>query len=295
MKFLGTVINTSTSCDNVTDPKILSGQLLNTKKSFRQKKYTHVRISEISTFCPREYSLGYLSQAQSESFVDFGMQQQMDLGSAIHYWLQNKSKVFDVYGNWLCLSCQKTRLNKYGTKYFGQKPNTPCLSCGAHSDATIYEEFYFRLDAPYRIVGKIDCVLKKDDVYRFGDFKSYFEQPKSGFPNAKDVAQLASYAYFYNHVPEENKFPVQIDTSTSYLHYISKKFSYSESILTFPVKQPEKLLDKIKANVLSFTKAANGGPIPEPLDGCVSASFVSGRAKECHMKDNCKQLFQEGK
>jgi len=295
MKFLGTVTkNTTATCDNVQDPKILSHQLLNTKKQPRFKKYNQVRISEIGTFCSREYALGFKTEAQQKSWVEFGLQQQFDLGSAIHWYLQNKSNVFNIYGNWACRGCGQIRLTKYGTKYFGQKPKTKCLNCGASHQATEYSEFYFRLESPYRIVGKIDGVIKKDDVYRFVDFKSYFEVPKSGFPSAKDVAQLSAYAYFYNFAPEEDKFPVQIDTNTSYLHYISKKFSYSESILTFPVSPSEKLLEVMKKKVRDFTISTEGGPLPEPLDPCVRNEFNAGRSKDCFMRDLCQQYYRDG-
>ena len=296
MKFLGTSIKkTVTTCDKVEDPKILSNQLLNTKKSFRLKKYNHIRISEIDSFCPREYAIGFQTQAAQKSFVDFPLQQQFDLGSAIHWWMQNKSKTFRVWGFWKCLACGKPRLTKYGTKFFGTKPQTPCLNCGASHHATEYDEFYFRLDKPYRIVGKIDGVIEKDGVYRLVDFKSFWEQPKGGFPNGKAVAQLASYAHFYNYVPEEDKFPVEIDTSTAYLHYISKKFSYSESILTYPVKKNSILLDIITKRVLSFTQAVENNTVPEPLEQCIRADWKSGRSKNCFLKDICKQYYQEGR
>lgn len=295
MKFIGTSKKNITTCDGVEDPKILSHQLLNTKKSFRLKKYTHIRISEIGTFCPREYTCFYLNDAAQKSFVDFPLQQQFDLGSAIHWWMQNKSKTFQIYGFWRCLSCSQTRLNKYGTKYFGTKPNTPCLNCGAHQDATEYEEFYFRMDDPYRVVGKIDGIIKKDNVFRFVDFKSYWEKPKAGFPSGNDVAQLTSYAYFYNFVPEEEKFPVEIDTNTSYLHYISKKFSYSESILTYKVQPSKKMLDIIKERVVQFTKSAKDGTIPQPFDICVRNEWKSGRSKDCPARALCKKYYQEGK
>jgi hypothetical protein len=296
LKFLGTSTKkVVTTCDKVEDPKILSHQLLNTKKSFRYKAYTHVRISEISKFCPREYAIGYQTDSKQTSFVEFPMQQQFDLGSAIHWWLQNKSKVFDIYGWWKCKSCQTTRLNKYGTKYFGPKPKTPCLNCNAHHEATEYEEFYFRVDSPYRVVGKIDGIIVKDDVYRFVDFKSYWEQPKTGFPNGDDVAQLASYAFFYSQLPSELQFPVPIDTESSYLHYISKKFSYSDSILTYTVKQNDKMINKIKEKVAAFTRAVDDGSVPEPLDYCIRNKWESGRSKQCFLSDICKKYYQEGK
>jgi hypothetical protein len=295
MKFIGTSKKQETTCEGVQDPRILSHQLLNTKKSFRFKKYNQIRISEIGTFCPREYAIGYLTQAEQKSFVEFGLQQQFDIGSALHYWCQNRSKTFKIYGFWKCLACDQTRKTKYGNRYFGQKPMTKCLNCGASSKATEYEEFYFRLENPYRVVGKIDGVIEKDGIYRFIDLKSYWEKPKGGFPAAKDVAQLSAYSFFYNYVPEEDKFPVDIDTGTSYLHYISKKFSYSESILTFPIKPSKKLIKVMIDRVKSFTLAVNGGALPEPFDICIRNEFKSGRAKDCYLKDVCKQYYQDGK
>jgi hypothetical protein len=286
-----------TTCDGVTDPKILSGQLLNTKKSFRYKKYTHVRISEIHSFCPREYAIGYLDDVAQESYIDFALQTQFDIGSALHFWLQNKSKVFKniLCGFWKCEACGNLRLDKNGKPYFGTKPKEPCPHCGANANATFYDEFMFRLDEPYRIVGKIDAVIKKDGVYRFGDFKSYWQKPDTGFPTGKDIAQIASYAFFYQYVPEELKFPVNIDTSTSYLHYISKKFSYSESILTFPIQPSKKMTDTIANRVLEFTNATKTGELPMPFEPCIRSDFKGGKAKNCFLADTCKKYYYEGR
>jgi len=295
MKFLGTVTkNTTATCDNVQDPKILSHQLLNTKKQPRFKKYNQVRISEIGTFCSREYALGYKTDSQQKGWVDYPLRQMFDLGSAIHWWYQNRSNVFNIYGFWECRACLTTRLTKYGTKYFGQRPKTKCLNCGADAAASEYQEMYFRLESPYRIVGKIDGVIKKDNIYRLIDLKSYFEVPEAGFPNAKDVAQLSAYAYFYRFIPEDQKFPVDIDTNTSYLHYISKKFSYSDSLLTYPVTPSDKLLEIMKKRVADFTTSTEGGPLPAPLDICIRNDFNAGRAKSCFMRDLCHQYYREG-
>ena len=300
MKFLGTTTKAAnqTTCDGVEDPRILSAQLLNTKKSFRLKGYTHVRISEIGTFCPREYAIGYQLGSKKESYVEFATQQQFDLGSALHYWYQNGgSKVFKdvLHGWWFCLSCQQTRKNKDGTNYFGLKPTTKCNNCGAHPAASQYQEFFFRIDNPYRVVGKIDGVIKKDNVYRFCDLKSFWKKPDSGFPAGNDVTQIASYAHFYNFVPEEQKFPVPIDTSTVYLHYISKKFSYSDSLPTYQIKPTQKMIDLIVKRVKDFTDSTITGVLPEPFEQCVRNKFEKGRAKDCFLKNNCLHYYQEGK
>ena len=300
MKFLKTTTKETqggnkTQYDNIEDPNILSNQLLNTKKTFRYKKYTHVRISEVHSFCPREYAIGYLTDTAQENYVDFPLQQQFDLGSALHWYLQNKSKVFkDVLCGWFkCKACGNFRKNNDGSRYFGTRPKGNCETCGAFPEATEYEEFMFRSDEPYRIVGKIDGVVMKDGVYRFCDFKSYWQKPDSGFPNGKDVIQLASYMHFYTYLPKELKFPVNIDTSIGYLHYISKKFSYNESILTYPVKPTQKAIDTIVRNVEAFTNAAKTGTLPEPFDNCIRSDFSKGRAKNCYLSDRCKQFYYD--
>jgi hypothetical protein len=298
LKFLGTVINSNkktTSSDGIEDPSILSSRIINKKKSFRVKKYTHVQLSGADSFCPREYTIGFFSGAKPESYVDFQMQQQFDIGSAMHWWYQNRSKVFRnvLNGFWFCLACKQTRMNKYGTRYFGTKPNTPCLSCGADSDATEYQEFMFRLDAPYRVVGKLDAVMSVENVFRLADFKSFWEKPDSGFPIGKDVVQLSCYQFFYNFVPEEEKFPVPIDTKGSYLYYISKKFSYKDSILTYLVEHNDKLLEAIKTRIKAFTDGVNGGAIPDPFDFCIGSNFKTGRAKDCALKDMCHSLYRD--
>jgi len=298
LKFLRTTVEeketgkNTTQYDNIKDPQILSSQLLNTKKSFRYKKYTHIRISEIHSFCPREYALGFLTDTSQKNFVDFPLQQQFDLGSAIHFWVQNKSKVFKdvLYGNFKCLACQRLRENKDGSLYFGTRPNTPCPFCGANQQATEYNEFMFRVDEPYRVVGKMDAIIFKE-AYRIGDFKSYWQRPPSGFPIGKDVIQLASYMYFYDQLPDEIKFPVKIDTSCGYLHYISKKFTYSDSILTYPIRPTEKMIRPIINNVAIFTEAVKTRTIQAHLNYCLRSELKKDRAKDCYLSDLCKEYY----
>lgn len=289
---------TQTSIDEVSDPNVLTSQLANIKQSFRYKAYKHIRISEMHSFCPREQALGYLKDIKKKDFVEAPLQVQFDLGSALHFWLQNFSKTTKdvLFGNWVCLGCGNYRLNDNGSVYFGPRPSKylkrPCETCGAKTDATFFEEFSFRTDRPYPVTGKMDGVLCKDGVYRFIDFKSYFE--RSNFPLAKDVVQIASYAHFYELLPEELKLPVPVDTSTSYLMYISKKFNYREPILTYPIKKTKDLTDKITNQIEKVINAQNTGVLPVPFDNCVKSGFSKGRAKDCFVKEYCKEAHQNG-
>jgi hypothetical protein len=282
----------------VTDPSILTAQIGNTKQSFRYKKYNQIRSSEISSFCPREYAIGFLTDTAAESFVSFPLQQTFDLGSALHFWYQNYSKVFrdTLYGHWRCTGCKNRRLNDDGSYYFGLRPsvyhNRPCEHCGAGVGATFFDECLFRLTEPYRIVMKMDGILRVDDAYRICDLKSHAKS--EGLPNGKDVAQLASYIHFYQYVPEEEKFPVPVDSSTGYLVYISKTFNYRDPILTFPVRPTERMVSTIVDRVSQFTEAAKTGQIPPPFEVCVKKGFAGGRAKDCYMKELCKEKYENG-
>ena len=289
---------TQTSVDGVSDPSVLTSQITNLKQSFRYKGYTHIRMSEVATFCPREQAIGYLKNIKKKDFVETPLQVQFDLGSALHFWFQNHSKITKdvLFGNWKCLSCHNFRKNDDGSNYFGPRPSKylkrPCETCGASTDATFFEEFFFRMDRPYPVVGKFDGIICKDGVYRLVDFKSYFEA--SNFPLTKDVIQIVSYAHFYEFLPDHLKLPVPIDIGTSYLMYISKKFNYKSPILTYPVKKTKGMMDKITSQVDQVRHAQDTNELPAPLNSCVKNNFSSGKAKQCYLAQYCKEEYDNG-
>jgi len=280
--------------DDVEDPSILMSQLINTNKSFRHKKWTHVRISEIDSFCPRAYALAWAQDEKTESYVHFALQQQFDIGSAMHWYLQNFSKVFkdNFYSLWKCVACGNMRVNDDGSLRFSRNPRFfdkkgKCEHCGASNEATFCEEFMFRMDSPYRTVGKMDGVIKVDEgVYRFLDFKTFFDE--SNLPKGSDFCQVASYCYFYNFLEEKDKLPVTIDTSIGYLFYVSKKMNFREPIKAFPVEVKGALIDPIKEKVAKFTDAVDNGNIPEPFEPC-TRNFEAGKAKKCEMRELCQE------
>lgn len=294
MKFIGSSTVKNMIEQKSDDPSVLSEEILKLKKSIRFKKYNHIRLSEIDTFCPREYSIGYHLQSTKKYFIDYPMQQQFDLGTAIHWWFQNKSKAVDVYGFYKCLACKNPVMADSQNRFFGFKPKFKCSMCGADSGAFEYDEFYFRIDSPYRVTGKIDGVLNVDGKYHLVDFKSYWEIPKTGFPEGKDAVQLSAYSYFYNFVPESLKFPVEIDNSVSYLIYISKKFSYKESLLTFKVPYSDALVKGMVDRVSSFTKSVTDRSLPDPFESCIRGKFLEKRSKDCFVSANCKEFYRKG-
>lgn len=285
MKFLQTVTK-SLSTVVYENPNMLSNYLLDTSDEVQIKRYTHVRLSEINHICPREYAIGYFLGLEKQSVINFAEMRQMELGSALHFWYQNYSKVFRnvLVGYWYCLACEKVR------KHFGFKPNTRCEHCGASPKATVYHEYMFRMDNPYRVVGKVDLILYKDGVYRFGELKTLVEAPQE--PKPEHIAQISAYAYFYNFVPKDQKLPIEIDTSVVYLCYVPKKFSYRNPLLTFPIKPSGKGIDLLIERVKQFSESVKTRTLPAPLEECIREGFMKRR---CYVAKVCKKFYEDGK
>ena len=297
MKFLQTSseteevkVNVFKNMSDVVDSNGLS--VLNLKKTFNIKKYTHVRMSEIATFCPREYALGFKLGKTKESYTEYPLMQQFEIGSALHFWYQNFSKVFKdvLYGYWKCWACGNLRGKDKPTFTTREEiRKTPCEHCGADSKATFYHEFFFRADEPYRVVGKIDGFIMKNNKLHLVDFKTYFNN--EGFPKLQDKAQLIGYMLFYNHLPDELKLPYEVNLEEGYLYYISKKFNYRDSILVFSVAKEKKIVDAIMNNVTLFTKSVTEGILPPPFDTCIRSNWTKGKAKKCYLSDVCKEYY----
>jgi len=299
VKFLGVtkenVQKSDINCFNdlPDSPNVTAKDLLNLNKTYNRKKYTHVRLSELAVFCPREYVLGYKYGKVKEAFTEYPLMQQFELGSALHFWYQNFSKVFKdvLYGYWRCWACGNLRGK--GKSFFGTRKEvkaTPCEHCGAKPDATFYHEFYFRVDEPYRVVGKIDGFIMKDNELYIIDFKTFFE--KGDFPKPQDKIQLAGYMFFYELLPDDLKLSYKVNTSAGYLYYISKKFNYRDSILAYEVQKEDKLIEPIKKNVGMFTRGVKEGIIPEPFDICIRSGWSRGKAKNCYLRDLCRQEYE---
>lgn len=295
MKFLGVSQKEEKSFYKTVDttPGLLAQSTLNLRKTFNIKKYTHVRLSELSIFCPREYAIGFKYGKARESYTEYPLMQQFEIGSALHFWYQNFSKVFKdvLYGYWKCWACGKLRGKD--RPFFGVRDEvkkTPCEHCGASGDATFYYEYYFRIDEPYRVVGKIDGFILKGDSLYIMDIKSFFEE--SNFPKLQDKVQLMGYMLCYDYLPEELRPPVKVNCEEGILYYVSKKFSHNASILSYLVEKEEETVTKIKENLSLFTESTKTGELPPPFDSCVRNKWSKGKAKNCYLSDLCRELYE---
>jgi len=282
----GTSINDLEVLDSVKSLDKIPYHLLGASHGRRvTRKYQSVRLSEVDGCCPREYVLGNLLNLQYVDHTRFSNLWQMDMGSAMHWHVQNSPSYFGdkIVGWWQCKACGRTRR-------FGVRPKEACEQCGAHPRVTEYKEYMFRLSDPYHVVGKIDLILRvAPRVYRYGEIKTCSED-KSG-PDGSHVAQLASYTYFSRY---DNQLPITIDRSKSYLFYFNKKFNWNTPVKAFIVKPTESLMKPITDKMSAITDGINTGSLLPPLQKCISGGFKKGRAKNCGISIECQKYFDRG-
>jgi hypothetical protein len=188
-------------------------------------------------------------------------------------------------GYWKCRACGFVRR-------FGVRPPEPCEKCHAHPRVTEYEEYMFRLSKPYRVVGKIDLILRiAPRVYRYGEIKTCSKDMTS--PDGGHVAQTASYNYFSRY---DDSLPITIDRSTCYIFYFNKKFNFKGPVKTFPIKPTDRLINPLKVKAAMITEGIINKTLPIPLAQCISVNFSknSGRPKKCGIPESCKKHFDMG-
>jgi hypothetical protein len=148
----------------------------------------------------------------------------------------------------------------------------------------------FRLTRPYRVVGKVDLILRvAPRIYRFGEIKTCSKDMKN--PDGSHIAQTVSYNYFSRN---DDSLPIQIDRSTCYIFYFNKMFNFKGPVKTFPIKPTDRIVDPLKAKAAAITNGINEKVLPEPLTPCIGGNFLSSRAKQCGISKDCKKYFEMG-
>ena len=272
--------------DEIRDPAKLSNYMIDAAVGRKKEmRYRSLRLSEIDTACCREYVLGRLLNLSYWSSVRFSNLWQMDMGSVLHWFLQNEPRYFGdkLVGFWQCRACGYERR-------FGVRPTEPCEQCKAHPRVTEYKEYMFRLRDPYRVVGKIDLILRiAPRIYRYGEIKTCSDDQTD--PVGEHVAQVASYNYFSRY---DDKLPITIDRSVSYIFYFNKKFNWNSPTKVFPIRPTKALIDPLKAKAAEITEGVKTRNLPAPLKACVNNNFAKGRAKKCGIAAECKKKFEMG-
>ena len=274
--------------DSITDPTKLPHHLLdNYKGSKQERRYKNLRLSEIDGACPREWVLGHLMDLSFWSSAPIANLWQMNMGSILHWYIQNDPAFFGdrLVGYWKCMACGYDRR-------FGVRPKEPCEKCKAHPRVTEYNEYMFRISAPFRVVGKIDLILRiAPRIYRFGEIKTCSKDVSN--PEGAHVAQTVSYNYFSRY---DNNLPIQIDRSTCYIFYFNKMFNFKGPTKVFPIKPTKILVNPLAAKARLITEGINSRTLPDPLTPCINVNFSknSSRPKRCGIPQECKKYFEMG-
>lgn len=277
-----------TVIDGINDPRQLPKHLLDVTGGRRkERRYQSLRLSEIDAACPREWVLGHCLNLYYMDNTPFANLWQMNMGTVLHHFVQNDPGYFGnrLVGWWQCKACGHIRR-------FGVRPEEPCEKCHAHPRVTEYHEYMFRLTKPYRVVGKIDVILRvAPRVYRFGEIKTCSKDMEN--PVGKDVAQTLSYNYFSRH---DDKLPITVDRSVSYLFYFNKMFNFKAPVKTFKVMPTERAIAPLKTKASMITTGIANKELPDALRACIATNFSknSGRARSCGIPDECRKHFERG-
>lgn len=278
MKFLSRMVRVEEkhpplSIDNIKDPVALTKSLCNTDGRAKQSKYKYPRISQIGDICIREWVLGMQGDAQKSEFIPFALKMIFGIGSGLHNYYQNSKDLFpNIEGRWQCLGC--------GYKSpFGKRPEGICPGCGAHNRAIQYSEHYFSLSEPFYVTGKIDLFLPIGNPvrYRIGDIKGVADDKVE--PRGNDIMQLAAYLLSAKY---DDSLPKNVDTTTGYLFYISKKMSYRAPVRTIKVVLTPILEETITEILMQVKKGIDEDKIPPRRINC--------KDKNCPFIVQCKEL-----
>lgn len=274
--------------DSISDPTKLPHHLLDNYGGRRQeRRYQSLRLSEIDGACAREWVLGHLLDLSYWQSTGVASVWQMNMGSILHWYIQNDPTFFGdrLVGYWTCRACGYDRR-------FGVRPKEPCEKCYAHPRVTEYKEYMFRLTTPYRVVGKIDLILRvAPRIYRYGEIKTCSKDMLN--PDGSHVAQTASYNYFSRY---DDSLPITIDRSSCYIFYFNKKFDFKGPTKIFTIKPTERLINPLKTKAGMITEGIRNRVLPNALTACINTNFSdkSGRAKSCGISKECKRHYNLG-
>ena len=260
------------SIDNITDPVALTRALCKTSGAVRESGYKYPRASSIDGSCAREWVFGITSNLKRTEFIHFPLLMVFGIGSAIHKYYQNSTALFpNIVGCWRCKLCGHE-------SDFGPRPAENCPKCGAPNTLIRYKEHYFTFSDPFYATGKIDLFLPVGNParYRIGDIKGVADDKTE--PRGGDIMQLASYLMCSKY---DDTMPPEVDHTTGYLFYISKKMSFKAPVRTIKVTLTQEIEDTLMTFYMQVKRGVDEDMIPPKLVNC--------KNKECPFKVQCNE------
>jgi hypothetical protein len=270
--------------DAITDPVELARELLRVTGEVNNEVYSsYCRVSQLATFCPREYVLGFRGQVENRRVVWQNQRFTFDIGNAYHAFIQNTREYFGDrrVGWWECLKC--------GAKRFGLAVSS--CTCGAKSHQIIYREHSMRLEEPFRITGHPDLFLSfGDGDIRVAELKSIsataFERLTA--PLADHVYQLHGYIML---LPLDGSLPIQVNQQQGLLIYVSKQAAGPGGfpVKAFHVSRSPVIVKAITTDLLSHKRGIeDAGFFPPPRPACIQSQYSHALARNCSVSHLCR-------
>lgn len=251
------------------------------------KKGSWIRVSSLSTLCPREEVLRSKDNVVRDDPYDGDLGLIFEHGHALHWVLQNKvmPATGTFYGKWRCTNLE------CGFEVGGWDPNARprksildsqvarpkvCASCGQKldSDNSIYVEQHFK-NFEYRIQGHPDGFLRIPGMEGTGVFEAKSINPKGawevrGCPKLDHVVQVQCYMWLTG-------------CRWAKILYWDKGGMGLSALVEHTIEYDEALTDTIKEEIAAIWVGIEDGILPERT--CEIRSCA--RAKKCAVADVC--------
>lgn len=223
---------------------------------------TIYRVSSLVRMCPRQEVIRHRLKHEAVERIDHKLQRTFDIGSAVHWWLQNKwfGPWGTLVGIWKCSSCAKT--------FKGVMP----MKCCTDQRDFVYEEFSLE-DKNYGITGHIDGVLATPDLKALEiktcnsmQYQMITSKRKDAMEAHKDQLQLYMYL---------------TGIKSGIVLYFEKDQSM---IFDFRYEYDQPRVDRILNTLQNTREAMRTGVLP-PRELCPSKDCA--RAKQCPVRAEC--------
>lgn len=224
----------------------------------------YYRVSSLVRLCPRQEVLRLRHKVISKEKIDHKLQKTFDIGSALHWWIQNKwfGPWGYLVGHWRCIGCSKI--------YDGKMPSK--CECGS-VNGFLYEELTFE-DKELRIQGHCDGVLDAGDELKILEIKSCNSiqfniatvKQRDAFAPHKD--QLQMYMFMSG---IRSGIILYFEKDTSMVHDF--RYEYDKSAVDRVLRRLEQAREAMRTDVLP------------PREICQAKDC--SRAKSCPVRTEC--------
>lgn len=222
------------------------------------------RVSSLVRLCPRQEALKHRLKIKSKEKIDHRLQKTFDLGSALHWWIQNKwfGPWGYLVGHWRCVGCSKL--------YDGKMPSG--CSCGS-THGFLYEELTFE-SKELGIQGHCDGILDVGNQLKALEIKScnsiqfnvVTTKQRDAFAPHKD--QLQMYMFMAG---VKSGIVLYFEKDTSMIHDF--RYDYDQSAV-----------DRVLGRLKQAREAMRTDILP-PREVCQTKDCA--RAKSCSVRSEC--------